>query len=255
MNYWDRASEMRIKAKEHTDLMTAMYGGVIEECTNLSTFYGHPNRAPFTGVSTEKESKQYVIQDTTVGALFRLKQESCGKVALLNFASYTNPGGKFIEGSMAQEESLCHASFLFNVLSGLREFYNWNNTQKNRGIYTDRAIYSPNVLFIDEHGKCKHADVLTCAAPNRSLIEKYKAFSEDENKEALAKRVLFVRDICVEQHCDTVVLGAWGCGVFRQSPEAVATLFKEAFESTGMTVIYACPEKEVCDIFRNVCGM
>jgi len=33
------------------------------------------------------------------------------------------------------------------------------------------------------------------------------------------------------QGCDSLVLGAWGCGVFRNDPEMVAHLFREALVS------------------------
>lgn len=71
------------------------------------------------------------------------------KLCVLNFASFTNPGGGFIDGAMAQEEAICHNSTLYNILVEKMEFYNENRLNENHGLYTDRAIYSPSVLFLN----------------------------------------------------------------------------------------------------------
>lgn len=113
------------------------------------------------------------------------KYSNFGKVAILNFASYKNSGGMFINGSKAQEECLCHASYLYNVLSRfVANFYDWNNRHKNKALYLNRALYSPDILF--QFGevlfKC---DVITCAAPNKSAAQKYQNVSDEENSKAL----------------------------------------------------------------------
>ena len=51
-----------------------------------------------------------------VKELFDEEKES---ICALNFASYKNPGGKFMDGSSAQEECLCHESILYEVLSAV----------------------------------------------------------------------------------------------------------------------------------------
>ena len=55
------------------------------------------------------------------------------KIAVLNFASYKNPGGGFLGGSIAQEEALCAESYLYNVL---KEFENIT-VEKFRYSYCD----------------------------------------------------------------------------------------------------------------------
>ncbi len=247
--YWTRKDELSKKAHEHYAYIENKYKNAIGACICHSTIYGGPDITP-KSFNKKGTAKQSVIQDTTDGALFRLPTNT-GKVGLLNFASYTNPGGMFMNGSSAQEESLCHVSFLYNVLSRFPNYYACNGMYKNKGMYTDRAIYSPDVVF--EHDSiAKRADVLTCAAPNRSQLEQYGAFSEDDNFASLQKRILFIRDIFVEQKCDTIILGAWGCGVFRQDPKTVASMLKAAFVDTGVTIVYAVPDYKTYDIFKNI---
>ena len=90
----------------------------------------------------------------TVSAIFQYTSEQDGKIAALNFASYKHPGGMFIKGSSAQEESLCHASFLYNVLKEFEDsYYKENRKNLNRSLYTNKALYSPNIKFFNKTSK------------------------------------------------------------------------------------------------------
>ena len=55
-----------------------------------------------------------------------------------------------MEGSSAQEECLCHTSNLYNVLKRFPKYYEWNKKHNNKALYTNRAMYSENVTFLDE---------------------------------------------------------------------------------------------------------
>ena len=88
-----------------------------------------------------------VVDMDSVSAIFQYAENN---TAVLNFASYKNPGGMFVNGSKAQEECLCHESFLYNVLKENQNYYNWNNQHKNRALYLNRALYSPNIKFFHE---------------------------------------------------------------------------------------------------------
>lgn len=58
----------------------------------------------------------------------------------------------------------------------------------------------------------------------------------------MARRVDFVISIAEEQKCDTVILGAWGCGVFGQDPAVVARLFKERLKKSSLKrAVFAIP--------------
>lgn len=147
--------------------------------------------------------------------------------AVLNFASYNNPGGRFMSSSMAQEEALCWSGTLYNVLRKYEDtYYARNVAKKNRGLYTDAALYNPFVWV----GK-KRVAVITCAAPNKSLLYRYGSFSEEQNSKALESRIKYVLDVAEDNNVSTLFLGAWGCGVFKQNPHEVARLFKKYLQS------------------------
>jgi len=166
-------------------------------------------------------------------------------MAVLNFASYKNPGGMFLNGSKAQEECLCHESFLYNVLEQFRgDYYDWNNQHKNKALYLNRALYSYNIIF-EKDGISKVCDVITCACPNKSAAQKYQNVSDEENLRVLKSRIKYVLDIAVENNVGTLILGAYGCGVFGQDAREVAQIFKDYLETTYNCfdkVVFAVPE-------------
>lgn len=152
-----------------------------------------------------------------------------GKVCVLNFASFTSAGGQFINGSFAQEEALCHESFLYNVLSSeeLNPFYKYNDLNKNKGLYKNRALYSKDIYFRNEIP----ADVITCAASNYRTLERYKTATKEENENVMRDRINFLLDVISNFDVDIVILGAWGCGVFKQDPYFISKEFKNSLKT------------------------
>ena len=123
------------------------------------------------------------------------------------------------------------------------EFYDWNNRHKNKALYLNRALYSPNIIFCND-GNCVSCDVITCACPNKSASQKYQNVSDKENTEVLKSRIKYVLDIAKDNNVDTLILGAYGCGVFGQDAKEVASIFREYLTTTHKCfkrVIFAIP--------------
>lgn len=123
------------------------------------------------------------------------------------------------------------------------EFYDWNNRHKNKALYLNRGLFSPGVWFFREnsHVECS---VITCAAPNKSAAQKYQNVSDEENTKVLRSRIKFVLDMAKDNNVRTLILGAYGCGVFGQDGTEVANIFKEYLTTTYKcfdTVIFAVP--------------
>lgn len=233
MDYWTDKEKRKEAAAAHTAAMETSHGREIAECIKNSKVYGGPDSAP-VGSSERMRPHFYFVNTDSVSAL---KQSHSDRKAVLNFASYKNPGGMFLKGSGAQEEMLCHGSFLYNVLRSFRGYYAWNNEHKNRALYTDRAIYTPGILFEDTL-----CDVITCAAPNIGVGLKYNNADLDENRCVLDQRMCFIRDIAEENGVETLILGAFGCGVFKQDPEDVCRAIESAFRETSVwSIVLAVP--------------
>ena len=181
-----------------------------------------------------------VIDSTTENAIFKFKNGTIPCV--LNFASFTRPGGGFIKGSFAQEEALCHVSNLYNVLLAFKDHYD-NNYKKisfNSGLYDNWAIYSPTIYFKVVEFEA-YANIITCAAPNYTV---YKEKSDNDilYDEVLRSRIKYVLDIARDNEQKILILGAFGCGVFGNDPYKVATMFKSLLRNYKFEkVIFAIP--------------
>lgn len=246
MNYFSHREENKIRAVEHTAEMYRNFRTQIRQCIDNSfIFVNNINFIPtFIPIPSENKSniKVEIVNMTTTDAI-RYYSDNSNHIAVLNFASYKNPGGMFIEGSSAQEESLCHQSFLYNVLSDDKfvSYYSYNQRNLKKGIYEDRAIYSPKVVFTYPD-KNVPVDVLTCAAPNASVMIRYNNFTREENSIALSRRISFVTDIFASYTPDVLILGAYGCGVFKQNPYEVAHDFVDnLFKFPFTHVVFAIP--------------
>ncbi|MFE6524241.1 TIGR02452 family protein [Streptomyces sp. NPDC057794] len=160
-----------------------------------------------------------------------------GHVAVLNFASARNPGGGYLNGAQAQEEALCRASALHACLLGARAFYDHHRAHRDP-FYSDRVIHSPGVpVFRDDHGRLLEqpytAGFLTAAAPNAGVVLRSAPDRVSELPRALAVRAERVLETAAAHGYRRLVLGAWGCGVFRNDPAHVAGAFRAALAPGG----------------------
>jgi len=253
-HYWEKRVQKSAEAKEHTVKMQKLYEDEIDEAITRSMIFDadfHYDTSPRNGTMHIE-----LLDTDSVSGIFTARKKSNGNIGVLNFASYKNPGGMFLAGSIAQEECLCHESYLFNVLSDsdFSDYYSWNNEHKNRALYLNRAIWTPDVRFVrgEESVKC---DVVTCAAPNIDAAKQHCFVSSAENTEVLRDRIRYILDIFAYQHVNVPILGAWGAGVFGQDAKEVATLFKEALKSGRYqfdAVVFAILPGPNFDAFRDV---
>jgi uncharacterized protein (TIGR02452 family) len=153
------------------------------------------------------------------------------RVAVLNFASARKPGGGFLSGARAQEESLTRSSGLYLSLLRCPEFYEFHRSQ-DTCLYSDRMIYSPRCPVVrDDAGSWLSApflvDFITSAAPNAGAIMRNEPHNRLQIGPALRERAGKVLALASHNQVDGLVLGAWGCGVFQNDPQLVATAFYE----------------------------
>jgi uncharacterized protein (TIGR02452 family) len=173
-----------------------------------------------------------VTSEASLAAARRL----AGPVGCLNFASAKNPGGGFLSGAEAQEESLARSSGLYRCLLEVPGFYDFHRSQRDL-LYSDHMIFSPAVpVFRDERGgllaRPYPVSFVTAAAPNAGALGLGHPRAA-LLPEVLAARTAKVLTVFWASGLRCVVLGAWGCGVFRNSPEAVAAAFAEHLGPSG----------------------
>lgn len=154
---------------------------------------------------------------------------------VLNFASAKNPGGGFLKGASAQEESICRASDLYLYLVDVDEFYK-NPIHYQNTLYDSDLIFSTNVSLIkDATGtdiEEKPFDVITsCAVNVRALKQKGQHELLKQVNAEMKKRIDNVFEIAIRKQAETLILGAFGCGVFGNDPYEVRDLFIQAIKN------------------------
>ena len=203
-------------------------------------------------------------------------------VAVLNFASASNPGGGVVNGSSAQEECLCRCSTLYfnlNEKSNWEKFYLPHRRAANP-LHNDDIIYTPDVVVFKsdtayprmmKEEEWQKVNVITCAAPNLREKPSNRYNSGDGNVsinigdsdlQALhEKRVRKILDVAFANKNDVVILGAFGCGAFMNPPEIVARAYKKiigeyvhAFKTIEFAVYCSPRDESNYQIFRTILG-
>jgi uncharacterized protein (TIGR02452 family) len=179
-----------------------------------------------------------VTDETSLNAVRRLLEvEDETNILCLNFASAKNAGGGFLTGAQAQEESLARATGLYPcLLKATQSYYELHRRMKSC-VYTDTMIYSPDVpIFKTESGhnldNLHKVSLITSAAVNAGVILRQEPNNIWMIEPLMRQRIHKVLALAADRGHETLVLGAWGCGVFQNDPEKVAFWFKEALDNS-----------------------
>jgi uncharacterized protein (TIGR02452 family) len=177
-------------------------------------------------------------ETTLVGAERMARSQNFDRIGVLNFASAKNPGGGFLKGTQAQEESLARSSALYKSLLKFPEYYSFHRSERSL-LYSDHIIYSPGCpVFREDDGtlldKSYLVDFITSPAPNAGEIARNQPEDISKIREVLYERGAKVLSLAVYSGCDALVLGAWGCGVFRNDPSIVAQMFADFLLPEGL---------------------
>ena len=176
----------------------------------------------------------------TFGAL---KALSDCKASVLNFANARWPGGGYLHGSFAQEETLCRCSTLFASLTNREadELYLYNRANRTpEG--SDYMLVSPNVKVFRDVPELKlrsepyDASVITYAAPNRE--SEAKPLDDAAIEKVFMRKIVNVFGVAWHFGYDALVLGAWGCGAFGNDARTVARLYREAIYESGFGKLF-----------------
>lgn len=204
---------------------------------------------PLAVEKLEVPTRFNVVNATTLDAAHDLMVGSAGKVLCLNFASAKNPGGGFLNGSQAQEESLARSSCLYLTLLKHEIYYKANRTC-GTCLYTDYMIYSPDVLVIrsDEGNLLENPftiSFVTSPAVNAGAIKRNEPDQVSQIRSVMFRRMKYMLSVCANEGYKNLVLGAWGCGVFMNDPNAIADMWYELlvenreFKNRFVNVVFA----------------
>jgi uncharacterized protein (TIGR02452 family) len=211
----------------------------LARCLEGTRLYGESDLArlaPLALAEPELSTTLEVTGETSVAAIRRLVVERNLDTLCLNFASAKNAGGGFLGGSEAQEESLARASGLYASLLSQPRYYEANRAC-DTALYTEHLIYSPHVPLIrDDAGTLLErpylAAFITAPAVNTGALQQNEPERLSLVPEVMRRRVERVFSVAHHARHRALVLGAWGCGVFRNDPALIADLFGQALETS-----------------------
>lgn len=230
-----------------------------EELANISDRFS---------VDVDKDNKLTieVTNETTQLAAYRLvAQENCSDLVLLNFASAKNPGGGFLNRAKAQEEDLARCSGLYPCLQTQPTYYKVNRAYESL-LYTDHIIYSPKVPWFKTRSTGQLladfflASVITAPAPNAGEVLRRDPTAKKDIAIALYRRAKYVLTVARDNGHRSLLLGAWGCGVFRNDPYTVANAFgiwlhspefADCFDRVVFAIYDPTKEKRIFNAFRS----
>ncbi|OSC98446.1 hypothetical protein PYCCODRAFT_1454428 [Trametes coccinea BRFM310] len=238
-----------------------------------------PNSNRATSSSSDGSTNFSILEATTLEGMRLLRaaltpddpNEAVPRIGVLNFASAKKPGGGFLKGAQAQEESIARSSTLYPTLMTRtsQEFYTLHNRDPKGGYYSHAMIYSPGVtVFRDDHGgwvEPFQVDVLTSPAVNAGVVRETLhgrvAGDSVEGKIAQVMRERMARILYLYETkgVKNLVLGSFGTGVFRNDVTTIATIwadllmgdnarFKDSFDH----VVFSILGKETYETFRTV---
>ena len=192
------------------------------------------------GIRFDERNSQRVTRQIVSGkrSFEAVKGYPGKKVAVLNFANNHSVGGAPFSAG-AQEESLCRCSTLWPCLKAMEhEFYG-----RHRHLYeshqldhmgNDDLIYTSDVVVFktDERTDVIYpkmmyqrdwykVDVITSAAPELRHGNRCPADYEVQ----ITSRIKKILDVAASQDVDVLILGAWGCGAFKNPVDVVARVF------------------------------
>lgn len=215
---------------------------VYADTKNIGSNLPKPDSAKYIDVSNfgemycrQMEGNVIVEPMDTVSALIKYSNRENTKNyqksnAVLNMASSKRKGGGVENGSMAQEECLFRCSNLFNIPDS---FY---------PILQKEFVYTHNAKFFKDsyynHITPIEAGVITMPAINlnKSHMDNIQnQDSTDNYEDIMIEKIEKMFNIASFHLCDNIILGAWGCGVFKNDPLVIANMFNKVIEKKRMS--------------------
>ncbi|MEE3381905.1 MAG: TIGR02452 family protein [Succiniclasticum sp.] len=181
-----------------------------------------------------------VLEADCLATAKQYTEAGLGKVAVLNMASRRNPGGGVFNGAGAQEEYCFRCSDYFRSLYQFVNFGKAYGVERRPESYPlDRnfgGVYSPNVTVFRDTEETGYAflrhpwktNFIAVAGLNRPSTVTVDGTLQivPELVPALENKIRTILNIAVAQEVDVLILGALGCGAFRNPPAHVASLFR-----------------------------
>ncbi|MGZ3633948.1 MAG: TIGR02452 family protein [Parachlamydiaceae bacterium] len=176
-----------------------------------------------------------VREEDTIQAAKRLLDEKLSPVAL-NFANKYTAGGGVICGAQAQEEDLFRrSSYCFGLDVKYHPDLKNAFSAKKYEIPEFGLVYTPHVEIIrgsesEGYPFIEPFEVDFIASAAYDFSKRTCDVPKEGYAEKMKRKIRSIMRLAVETEHNAIVLGAFGCGAFKNCPEDVARLFKQVIE-------------------------
>ena len=190
----------------------------------------------------KNELGQPIYSDTPVdvdsissiqAAINSYEHEKDDKICILNFADPYKPGGGYINGRVAQEECICRQTLLYRSIKD-NEVYE-NNKKDRKSENSDNMLYSPNIPVIRDDS-CKLFDPSQIFRINiiSSAAVDNRRHDVSNPQEIMEERIRKIITLAAWKKNDVLILGAFGCGVFKNNVNDICDIFAKILIEEGM---------------------
>ncbi|KAF7292725.1 DUF2263 domain-containing protein [Mycena indigotica] len=270
-----RATLAAVEQGFYTDSESARHPFVdLSSEANSTTCYDKDSFVDWRSVIKRRSvpTECLIYQASTLQAIRQKHADlpTSSRLAILNFASATSPGGGFLGGARAQEETLARSSNLYSSLSSpiAAPFYSAHNT-KSDPRFSHAMVFTRNVRFTrDDAGNWLppvDVDVLTSAAVNVNALRKslhlpaerpLPADQDTEVESIMRERMTRILAAFAHNGAEDIVLGSFGTGAFRNRVDFVAKTWAELlagpFQDVFRCVVFAVIDQGSWRMFKDV---
>lgn len=227
--------------------------------TPLPDVYNEINVSPQPFM--RKENSTIKILNTNVIDAVNEERKLRYKALVLNAGSFKTPGGNFKNGSLGQEELLCHCTNLYPALLKEMDWYLSHKKIANCGLYNDDCILSHNVSLLYDGdlnpivNDCYTLGVLTCSPVNLRSVLRNRPYMQEYAVSIMSMRIGNLLGVAstYNNYYDTLILNAFGCKIGGHNPTVIATIFKDFLDKRYMNcfkrIIFAIPEEKYYSAF------
>ncbi len=223
----------------------------------------------YTPKQKYKTKYEIVQTDSVTAATAEKIIDPNAKILLVSFGNNQQPGGKYLQGSIAQESDIFRRTTISHILDSdeVRDkCYPINDLKSD----VTRVVHTPNVhvmrsseksefQFLSEAEILKYRiDLCTVSALNKNDPEESRLFNASgnltrEGLEITRKRIETTFQLAVKSKSDVLITGAFGCGAYDNDPFDIMDAFNEVIEKYHGAipkVIFAVLGKDEYQKFR-----
>lgn len=200
---------------------------IIYHCLSNTVYFEANHEFTIPPLTTKLEGRIEIRKETTIQATYRMVvKENRTNVCALNFGNAFRPGGNVLSGAKAQEESLCRASALYYSLLQEQASQFYKNHVGKGPTSSNALIYTPDCpAWKGDFGnldKPYTVSFITSAAVNNNGFVDKQTVKNIQNE-----RIKQIIKCAIAIGVKNFVLGAFGCGMFRNDPVDIAQSFKK----------------------------